>query len=90
MLLAAPMGLGKVAAAIGVFLAANQVEGTFLSPLVLSKTTDLHPITVLLSILIGASVLGFAGALIAVPLVALGKLAVEKYYYSSKIYTEGP
>ena len=55
-----------------------------------AKTTDLHPITVLLSILIGASVLGFAGALIAVPLVALGKLAVEKYYYSSKIYTEGP
>ncbi|MCY1702564.1 AI-2E family transporter [Deinococcus sp. SL84] len=89
-LLAAPMGITKVLLAVGVFLVANQVEGSFLSPIVLSKTTDLHPITVLLSILIGASVLGFAGALIAVPLVALGKLAVEKYYYSSKIYTEGP
>ena len=89
-LLAIPMGLGKVVMAIAVFLIANQVEGSFLSPMVLSKTTDLHPVTVLLSILIGASVLGFAGALIAVPLVALGKLALEKYYYSSKIYTEGP
>lgn len=89
-LLAAPMGITKVLLAIAVFVVANQVEGSFLSPIVLSKTTDLHPITVLLSILIGASLMGFAGALIAVPLVALGKLAVEKYYYSSKVYTEGP
>lgn len=89
-LLAAPMGIGKIIGAIAVFLIANQIEGTFLSPLVLSKTTDLHPVTVLLSILIGASLLGFAGALIAVPLVALGKMALEKYYYPSRMYTEGP
>ena len=80
----------KMIAVVVVFVLANQIEGNFLSPYILSKTTDLHPITVLLSILIGASVLGFAGALIAVPLVALGKLAIEKYYYSSRIYTEGP
>ena len=90
MLLAAPSGVVKVLLVILVFVVANQVEGSFLSPLVLSKTTDLHPITVLLSILIGSALLGFAGALIAVPLVALGKLMIEKYYYSSRVYLEGP
>ncbi len=73
-----------------VFVAANQIEGNFLSPYILSRTTDLHPVTVLVAILVGVSLLGFAGALLAVPLVALGKLALQKYYYPSRLYTEGP
>lgn len=44
----------------------------------------------LLAILIGAGLLGFAGALLAVPAVALIKLALEKYYFSSRVYSEGP
>jgi predicted PurR-regulated permease PerM len=75
---------------IAVFIIANQIEGNFLSPYILSRTTDLHPITVLVAILVGVSLLGFVGALLAVPLVALGKLALQKYYYPSRIYSEGP
>lgn len=44
----------------------------------------------LVAILIGASLLGFAGALLAVPLVALGKLMLQRYYYPSRVYTDGP
>ncbi|MFC6590915.1 AI-2E family transporter [Deinococcus lacus] len=89
-LLSLPFGWLKPVLAVAVFVIANQIEGSFLSPMILSKTTDLHPVTVLLSILIGASLFGFVGALVAVPLVALGKLMLEKYYYSSRVYTEGP
>ncbi|MBZ9751310.1 AI-2E family transporter [Deinococcus sp. HMF7604] len=85
-----PGALLKIVFVIVVFVAANQIEGNFLSPYILSKTTDLHPITVLVAILIGASLLGFAGALLAVPTVALGKLALHRYYFPSRIYTEGP
>lgn len=85
-----PNALLKIGLVVLVFVAANQIEGNFLSPYILSKTTDLHPITVLLAILVGASLLGFAGALLAVPAVALGKLLLEKYYYPSRVYTEGP
>ena len=73
-----------------VFVVANQIEGNFLSPYILSKTTDLHPVTVLLAILTGVALMGFVGALLAVPAVALGKLVLQKYYYPSRIYTEGP
>ncbi|GGL07518.1 AI-2E family transporter [Deinococcus radiotolerans] len=85
-----PGALIKIVLVIVVFVAANQIEGNFLSPYILSRTTDLHPITVLVAILIGASLLGFAGALLAVPLMALGKLVLQRYYYPSRVYTDGP
>lgn len=85
-----PGALLKVILVIAVFIAANQIESNFLSPYILSKTTDLHPVTVLLAILVGVALMGFAGALLAVPTVALGKLLMQKYYYPSRVYTEGP
>ncbi|WP_102125774.1 AI-2E family transporter [Deinococcus planocerae] len=90
LLLALPSGWVTMLLVIVVFVAANQIEGNFLSPYILSKTTDLHPITVLVAILVGVALLGFTGALLAVPTVALGKLLMEKYYYPSRVYTEGP
>ncbi|WP_339094020.1 AI-2E family transporter [Deinococcus sp. VB142] len=80
----------KMLLVVGVFVLANQIEGNFLSPYILSRTTDLHPVTVLLAILVGVALMGFAGALLAVPAVALGKLLLEKYYYPSRVYTQGP
>lgn len=90
LLLALPDGWVKMLLVVVVFVLANQIEGNFLSPYILSRTTDLHPVTVLLAILIGAGLFGFAGALLAVPAVALIKLTLEKYYYPSRIYSEGP
>ncbi|WP_019585949.1 AI-2E family transporter [Deinococcus apachensis] len=90
LLLALPFGWVKMLLVVVIFVAANQIEGNFLSPYILSRTTDLHPVTVLVAILVGASLLGFAGALLAVPAVALGKLLLDKYYFPSRVYTEGP
>ena len=85
-----PNVLLKVILVIVVFVAANQIESNFLSPYILSKNTDLHPVTILVAILVGVALMGFAGALLAVPTVALAKLLLEKYYYPSRVYTEGP
>ena len=85
-----PGALIKILLVIGVFVIANQIEGNFLSPYILSRTTDLHPVTVLVAILVGVGLLGFTGALLAVPTVALGKLLMQRYYFPSRIYTEGP
>ncbi|WP_084050975.1 AI-2E family transporter [Deinococcus hopiensis] len=90
LLFALPMGGWSMVGVVVVFVAANQIEGNFLSPYILSRTTDLHPVTVLVAILVGAALLGFAGALLAVPAVALGKLVLDKYYYPSRVYTDGP
>ncbi|WP_293910116.1 AI-2E family transporter [Deinococcus sp.] len=80
----------KLLIVIGVFVAANQIEGHFLSPMVLGRTTNLHPVTVIFAILVGLTVYGILGALLAVPLAALGKLLLQEYYYPSRAYKEGP
>ena len=80
----------KMIVVLVVFVAANQIEGHLLSPIVLGKTTDLHPVTVVLAILSGLALFGIAGALVAVPLTALAKLLLNEYYYASRTYKDGP
>ncbi len=72
--------------AIIVFIIANQLEGNLLGPYILSKSTNLHPVTVLLAILAGAGMFGLLGALLAVPSVALGKVIIEEYLYKRPAY----
>ena len=84
LLLASQFGLVKIILVIVVFIIANQVEALFLSPNILGRTTELHPITIILTIIAGASVLGVFGGLLAVPLVALAKLLVYKHWIGSK------
>ncbi len=76
--------------AIVVFLVANQLEGHVLSPLILSRSTDLHPVTVLLAIMAGLGLLGLVGALLAVPLVALTKVVLEEYLLTRPAYATVP
>ena len=65
--------------ALIVFIVANQIEAHLLSPLILGKSTDIHPVTVLISILIGIGFLGILGAFVAVPIAALIKVVLEEY-----------
>jgi predicted PurR-regulated permease PerM len=74
--------------ALIVFLAANQIEAQVLGPMILAKSTDLHPVTVLLSILVGVGFLGLLGAFLAVPVVALVKVVLEEYLLSRPPYQE--
>ena len=72
--------------AIVVFVIANQVEGNLLSPLILSRSMNLHPVTVLLAIAAGLGLFGFLGALLAVPVVALIKVILESYLLTRPAY----
>ena len=80
----------KLILVVAIFVAANQIEGHILSPLVLGKTTDLHPVTVVLAILSGLALFGIVGALVAVPITALGKLLLQEYYFPGRVYQDGP
>jgi predicted PurR-regulated permease PerM len=88
LLLAAPFGLGKLALVVLVFGLANQIEAQFLSPNILGRSTNLHPITIILAILCGAALGGMVGMLLAVPSAALGKLLIRRYWLNSRQYTE--
>lgn len=74
--------------ALIVFLAANQIEAHVLGPMVLGKSTNLHPLTVLVSILVGVGFLGILGAFLAVPVVALTKVVLEDYLLTRPPYQE--
>jgi predicted PurR-regulated permease PerM len=71
-----------------VFVVANQIEGNILAPYILSKSTNLHPVTVLLAILVGAGLFGLLGALLAVPVSALLKVILEEYLLKRPAYKE--
>ncbi len=47
-----------------------QVEGHVLQPVIMSRTVELHPLAVALSVFAGTAVAGVTGALVAVPFVA--------------------
>lgn len=59
------------------------LEGNFLQPVILSKTTKLHPVTIILGLLIFGNLWGILGMIISTPLLAASKAIIlffdEKY-----------
>ncbi|MFI2617370.1 AI-2E family transporter [Streptomyces sp. NPDC018584] len=71
--------------ALGVVLAVQVLEGHILQPVIQSRTVQMHPAVVMLTITAGASVAGIIGMLLAVPLTAaaFGILAELRSRYTS-------
>jgi len=59
------------------FVAYQQIENYYLAPRVLRNTVDMPAVSVLLATLIGASLLGLAGAIMAIPTVAAAKVLLS-------------
>lgn len=57
-----------------VYLVAQTLDGWVVEPIVQGQATNLDPLTVLLVVLIGASLMGFLGMLIAIPAAACIKI----------------
>lgn len=60
----------KLVAAVLFFAILAQIEGNYLAPKIMQKQVGLSPLVTLIALLIGASLLGVVGALLAVPLAA--------------------
>lgn len=58
----------------GAFVILTSAESYFITPLVLSRSLQLSPLAVILAILIGGSLWGIAGGLMAAPLLAVLKI----------------
>lgn len=52
----------------------QMIEGNFLHPYIIGKTMDLHPVTVVISLLIFEHFFGIIGMIVATPLVAIIKI----------------
>ncbi len=65
---------------IGVYLAAQIIDAALLVPFVLARIVDLHPVTVIVSIIIGGQVMGVVGMLISIPLASVLKVTLGTIY----------
>ncbi|MFD1036955.1 AI-2E family transporter [Virgibacillus byunsanensis] len=63
-----------------VMLIAQQIESNFISPNVMGRALDLHPLTVITVILAAGSIAGFLGILFAVPFYAVLKTIIAHFY----------
>ena len=68
------VGLGLQAALVE--LVVQQLDNHIISPNVMKRTVNVHPVTVMLSLLAGGALAGFWGVLLGVPAVAVGKLVL--------------
>ncbi|MEO8801480.1 MAG: AI-2E family transporter, partial [Polyangiaceae bacterium] len=82
-------GIGQVA---GVFIVMGSVQvcdGTFITPRIVGRSVGLAPLEVLITMMAAASLFGFFGVILAVPLGAVVKILIQrvvKVYLASDFY----
>lgn len=83
----------RLVGVLAVFSGAQALEGMVLSPRILGKSVNLHPVWVLLAIIAGGSFFGFVGMLAAVPVAASIQVFARHWlaaYHNSAIYQGNP
>lgn len=81
--------LWQLVGVVAVLGGGQLLEGTVLSPRILGRSLNLHPVWVLLAVIAGGSLFGFFGMLVAVPAAATIQVFVRhwlKAYRESRIY----
>jgi predicted PurR-regulated permease PerM len=82
---------------LGVYLVANLLDNTLLTPRIVGKQMGISPLIIILALLAGGELLGFLGILLALPIMAmvkvLGGYLTERYfdssYYREELQLEG-
>ncbi|WP_064440374.1 AI-2E family transporter [Hoyosella altamirensis] len=70
-------GLVNALIVLGIIVAVQQLESNILQPILQSRSMNLHPVVVLLSVTAGARLFGIVGAFLAVPVAAMVAVAVR-------------
>jgi predicted PurR-regulated permease PerM len=84
-------GLARILGVLSVFIIVQSIEGYYLTPKLLGGSLDLHPMWVLVGLMIGGSLFGILGIILAVPVIAIAKVALsflEELYQQSDFYKD--
>ena len=68
------------------FLGIHQIEGHIVVPKVMGSVLRLHPLLVIFGLLAGSNIAGLIGALLALPLLAVGRAVWE--FFSERVTFE--
>ena len=72
------------------FIIYQQIENNLLQPQIFRRTVALHPLVVIVAILVGASLLGIVGALLAIPIAGAIQIVVKDWWRMRKPSEAGP
>jgi predicted PurR-regulated permease PerM len=70
---------------LAVFGVVQTLEGFVFQPKILGDRVGLHPLTIIIAVMVGTTVLGgILGGILAIPLTAAGKVLMERYVWKGK------
>lgn len=69
------------------FILVQAIDNAFVSPLVVSKSVNMHPLTVIIVVIIGGNIAGAIGMLFAVPLTGIIKVTSSQVIWGLKNYS---
>jgi predicted PurR-regulated permease PerM len=72
-----------------VFIVYQQVENNIVQPVVYRRTVNVHPLVVIVAILIGSTLLGVLGALVAIPVAAAIQIVARDVWDNRRDRGEG-
>lgn len=68
---------GKAALVLVVYLIVQQIEGSVIVPVIMSRQVALHPAVIIIGVVFVGRVIGFAGLLVAVPMISATLILVR-------------
>ena len=75
---------------VAIFLVGQVLEGNFLTPKLIGEAVGLHPVWVIFALLTGATLFGFLGVLLALPIAVVLAVLIRfglTNYFESEIYS---
>ena len=84
--------LSRLLAVVAIFSVGQFVEGNFISPRIVGESLGLHAVVIMLAVLVGGTLFGFPGMILAVPTTAALSVFwadLKAAYLRSSFYTEG-
>jgi predicted PurR-regulated permease PerM len=82
-------GVGLAVFVLVVMIVVQQLDNQLVSPLVMGRNVQVHPLVVLLALAIAGTVYGFLGLLMAVPAVAAGNVLVRHFWQTRVSWARG-
>jgi predicted PurR-regulated permease PerM len=86
-IVASQIGIREVVFAIIFFVLYQQFENYVLAPRVMRKAVNLNPALVIIALLVGGSLAGLVGALLALPVAALTKVLITEFFVEGRLQT---
>ena len=72
------------------FAAVQAMEGFFISPKIIGDRVGLHPLTIILAIMIGTTLLGgIVGGVLAIPMTAVLRTLMFRYVWVDRVHSSG-